>query len=329
MAGFERGIRARGAADGGLIDLDDFVDVLGADNFAVRGGRFGGAIEFLRERAIENVVDESGFSGAGDAGDDGEQAERQGDVNFFEIVGARAEDLNDFSVGAAAFFGDRDLRRTAEILASKRFSGGFDLRWFALGNEVAAGVAGSGAEVDNEIGAANGVFVVFDDEDGIAKIAKLFERTEKASVVAGMEANAGLIENIENAAEARANLRGEADALGFAAGERGGGAVEAEITKAHGEKEIDAFGNFFKRASGDFFLALGKLRENFVNGGARGAKRERGEIRDGQATEFDGERFGAQTLAMADGALRGRHILRDPLTVGVGVGLFEISLEEF
>ena len=41
----------------------------------------------------------------------------------------------------------------------------------ALRDEVAAGVAGAGAEVHDEIGAADGVFVVLDDEDGVAKIA--------------------------------------------------------------------------------------------------------------------------------------------------------------
>src|SRR5467141_461980 len=219
-AGVGGGIRARRAADWGLIDFDDFVDVLGADNFAVRGGRFGGAIQFLRERAIKNVVDERGFAGAGDAGDDGEQAERQRDVYFFEVVRARAKNLDGFAVGATAFFRDGDFCSAAEILTGEGFGGGFDLRWFALGDEVAAGVAGARTEVDNEIGAADGVFVVFDDEDGVAEIAKLFERAEKASVVAGVEADAGLVENIENAAEARADLRGEANALGFAAGKR-------------------------------------------------------------------------------------------------------------
>ena len=111
------GIGTRGAADGGLIDLDDFVDMLGADNFAVRGGCFGGAVELLGEGTIKNVVDECGFSGAGDAGDHGEQAERQRDVDFFEIVGAGTENLDGFAVGAAAFFGDRDFGRAAEVLA--------------------------------------------------------------------------------------------------------------------------------------------------------------------------------------------------------------------
>src|SRR5882762_351937 len=328
-AGVGGGIRARRAADGGLIDFDDFVDVLGADNFTVRGGRFGRAIEFLRERAIKNVVDERGFAGARHAGHDGEQAERQRDVDILEIVGASAENLYRFPVGAAALFGDEDLRCAAEVLAGQGCRGGFDLGGFALGDEVAAGVAGAGAEVDDEIRATDGVFVVFDDEDGVAEIAKLLERAEKAGVVAGVQADAGLVENVENAAKARADLRGEADALGFAAGKRGGGAIQAEIAEADGEQEIDAFGNFFKRARGDFFLALGELRENFVNGGSPGAERERGEVGDGQAAELDRERFGAQALAVANAAERGGHVLRYPLAIRIGVGLFEISFQEF
>jgi len=83
-----------------------------------------------------------------------------------------------------------------------------------------------------------GMVVVLDDENGVAEVAKLFERAEKASVVAGVEADAGLVKDVKNAAEARADLRGEADALGFAAGERGGGTAEAEIAEADGEKKV-------------------------------------------------------------------------------------------
>jgi len=45
-AGVGGGIGARGAADGCLVDLDDFVDLIGADDFAMRAGRFLRAIEF-------------------------------------------------------------------------------------------------------------------------------------------------------------------------------------------------------------------------------------------------------------------------------------------
>jgi len=67
-------------------------------------------------------------------------------------------------------------------------------------------------------------------------------------------------------------LRGEADALSFAAGKRGGGAVQAEIAETDGQQEIDTLGDFLKRTRGDFFLALGELRENFVNRRSRGAE---------------------------------------------------------
>src|SRR5712692_4305312 len=85
-AGVGSGIGTRSAADGSLVDLDDFVDLIGADDFAMRAGRLLGAVEFLREGAVENVVDEGGLAGAGDAGDHGEEAEGESDVDIFQIV---------------------------------------------------------------------------------------------------------------------------------------------------------------------------------------------------------------------------------------------------
>src|SRR6266852_2519523 len=328
-AGVGGRVGARGAADGSLVDLDDFVDLIGADDFAVRAGRLLGAIEFLGEGAIEDVVDEGGFAGAGNAGDDREQAEGQSDVDIFQIVGAGAENLDGFAVGTAALFGDGDVGGAAEIAAGERFGAGGDVGRLAVRDKVTAGIARSWAEVDDEVGAANGVFIVFDDEHGVAEIAKLLEGAEQASVVAGVQADGRLVENVQDAAEARADLRGEADAMGFAAGERGGGTAEAEIAEADGEKKIEALGDFLERAAGDFALARGEVGKNFVDGGARGGKRERREIGDGPAGELHGERFGTQALAVADAAQRGRHVLGHPLAIGIGIGFLEVALEEF
>src|SRR5260221_9900855 len=73
-AGVGGGIRTRGAADGGLVDLDDFVDLVSADDFAMRSRRLLRTIEFLGEGAVENVIHEGGFAGAGNSGDHREQA---------------------------------------------------------------------------------------------------------------------------------------------------------------------------------------------------------------------------------------------------------------
>ena len=133
-------------------------------------------------------------------------------------------------------------------------------RGFTLGHQVAARVACARAQIDHKIRAANGVFVVLHDEDGIAQIAKLFERAKEAVVVARVQPDGRLIEHIQHAAQARSDLRREADALRFPAGKRSSGAVQAEIAEPDREQKIQALGNFFQRASRNFALARGELR---------------------------------------------------------------------
>src|SRR6185437_2872980 len=85
-AGVSGGIGARGAADGGLVNLNYLINVLDAFDGAMPGRFFHRAIEIGGERAVQNIVDERGFAGAGDAGDHGEKAEGKLHVNIFEIV---------------------------------------------------------------------------------------------------------------------------------------------------------------------------------------------------------------------------------------------------
>ena len=119
----------------------------------------------------------------------------------------------------------------------------------ARGDQMAAGVAGAGTQVHDVVGAADRLFIVLDDEHGVAQIAQLFERGEQAAVVARVQADGRLVEHVKDAAQARADLRREANALRFAAGKRGGGAIQAEIAEAHGEQKIEALGDF-SRARG-------------------------------------------------------------------------------
>src|SRR5271154_4198580 len=60
------GIRARRAADGSLIDLNHFVDIFDAKNFAVRRRSFRGAIQLLRQRAVQDIVHQRGLARTGD-----------------------------------------------------------------------------------------------------------------------------------------------------------------------------------------------------------------------------------------------------------------------
>ena len=159
-----------------------------------------------------------------------------------------------------------------------------------------AGIARAGAEVHHVVGAANGFFVVLDDEHGVAKVAQLFERGNQAVVVARVQADGWLVQHVEHAAQLRADLRGQANALRLAAGKRGGGAIQAEVAEADGQQKIQARGNFGERAAGDVALPRGQARANFVHGRARVGNRQRRELGDGAAAHFYGQTFRTQAL---------------------------------
>ena len=83
-----------------------------------------------------------------------------------------------------------------------------------------------------------------------------------------------LVENVEHAAQLRADLRGEPDALAFAARERGRGAVEREVAEADRVEEAQAVAYLAQDEAGDLRLALVELE--LVEGGDRVFDRERG-----------------------------------------------------
>jgi hypothetical protein len=87
----------------------------------------------------------------------------------------------------------------------------------AGGDHVAAVLPRPGPEVDEVVGLAHRLLVVLDDDDRVAEVAQLLERGEQPPVVALVQPDARLVEDVEHADEARADLRGEPDALRLAA----------------------------------------------------------------------------------------------------------------
>ncbi len=145
---------------------------------------------------------------------------------------------------------------------------------------MAAVFAGAGAEVEDVVGFADGVFVVLDDEDGVAEVAEVFEGGDEALVVALVEADGGFVEDVEDAAELGADLGGEADALAFAAGEGGGAAVEGEVAEAYGVEEFEALDDLALEAVGDDAVAAGEV--HVARGGEGAFEWEGGEVGDGE-----------------------------------------------
>ena len=92
---------------------------------------------------------------------------------------------------------------------------------------MAAGDARPGAEVDHVVGRPHRVFVVLDDDHGVALIARAAQRFQQPVVVARVQADRRLVEDVEHADQAGADLRGQPDALALAAGQ--GRAARASV----------------------------------------------------------------------------------------------------
>ncbi len=80
--------------------------------------------------------------------------------------------------------------------------------------------------VDQKVAGVNGVLIVLDHNDGITEVAQIDECFYKSLVVALVEPNGRLVQDIQRTHKPRAKLAREPDALCLAAGERIGAAVE-------------------------------------------------------------------------------------------------------
>ena len=78
---------------------------------------------------------------------------------------------------------------------------GEHLRGGAAEDDVAALAPCQGAEVDDVVGGEHHVAVVLDDDDGVADVAQRLEAAYEALVVALVEADAGLVEDVEDVDE--------------------------------------------------------------------------------------------------------------------------------
>ena len=87
-------------------------------------------------------------------------------------------------------------------------------------HDLAAVLAGERADVDDVVGLEDRGLVVLDDDQRVAEVAQPHQRVDQPPVVALVQADRRLVEDVEHPDQAAADLRGQPDALRLAAGER-------------------------------------------------------------------------------------------------------------
>ena len=196
-----------------------------------------------------------------------------------------------------------------------------------MADDVAAMDSGAGAHVDDVIGGSDRVLVMLDDDHRVAEVAQAPEGDEQAVVVALVEADRGLVEHVEHARQAGADLAGEADSLALAAGERARGAVEIEIVEADIVEEAEPLVDLLEDGAGD--LVLGR-RELFVKGFEPGegvADGAGGGLRNMLAGDLHRQRLGTQARAVADFARGGGLVFAELLAHPRALGLEHPAVE--
>src|SRR5262245_60584165 len=126
-------------------------------------------------------------------------------------------------------FWNFDCASTAQVLTGDRVGVRGDGFEWPSGNDVAAVLTRAGADIDDPVGGMHRFFIVLDDDEGIADVTQREQGLDEAGIVALVKPYAGLIEDVHDTHQARADLGGEADALGLTAGEGRGGAIEGQV----------------------------------------------------------------------------------------------------
>ncbi len=192
-------------------------------------------------------------------------------------------------------------------------------------HDLAAVLARPGADVDDVVGGADGLLVVFDDDHGVADVPQPHQGVDQFAVVPLVEADGRLVQDVQDPYQAAAYLGGQPDALGFPAGQSAGVAVERKVIEAHVHQELQPRLHLFEHPVGDQMVPLGK-RELF--------DRFRG-IPDGQVAQLenaplpyrDGQALGLQPGATALAARDFPHIALDLLAHVVGLGFGMAALQ--
>ncbi len=192
-------------------------------------------------------------------------------------------------------------------------------------HDLAAVLAGARADVDHPVGGPDRVLVVLDHDQRVAEVLEPDEGLDQPVVVALVQPDRRLVEHVEHADQAGADLRGQPDALGLAAGQRPGGPVEREVVEADVEQEPEPLLDLLEHPLGDLALARGQVEVAQELGGL--VDRQRADLGDVAAAERHRHRDRLEPAAAARRARHLAHEALEALAAGVGLGLAVPALD--
>jgi len=292
--------------------------MLQAAHLAVLTGDDLRAVEVLAQPLAENLHQEGTLAAAADAGDADELAQRDANVDFLQVVLGRAQHLQPLAVARPALLGHGDALAAAQVGSGQALVVGGHLLRRALRYQLAAVLARPRPEVDQPVGGAHRLLVVFHDQDGVAQVAHPLQGGDEPGVVALMQADARLVQHVEHAHELAADLRRQPDALRLAAAQRARRALQRQVVKADVDHEAQPLANLLQDRLGDHLLARRQRRVFGVFQAERPLQaaddRLPGHVDDSRFGHVHGAGHRLQARAVADAAWPVEHVFFQLLT---------------
>ena len=186
-------------------------------------------------------------------------------------------------------------------------------------------IAGPRSHVDDVVGSAHRLLVVFDGDHRVAEIAQPQQGVDEPTVVALVQADTGLVEDVEDPDQRRSDLRRQADTLGLASGECRRGALQREVADADIVEKGQALDDLPDDAVADHALCLGERKH--TQRAERVTHAHQRELVDVVIANRDGETGGLQASALAVPARTLRHVLLDLLAHHLRLRLHIPALE--
>ncbi len=151
------------------------------------------------------------------------------------------------------------LQFAREVASGERNVGVHNFLRGPGGDDVATEFACARTEIDYVIGVSNGVFIVFNHQHRVTEVTQRFEGFDQPLVVALVQTDRWFVEHIENSTQPGANLRGQPNALSFAAGKTGGIAIERQIAEADGIEKLQPLDDLAAKPFSDQALTAREL----------------------------------------------------------------------
>ena len=209
-----------------------------APDGAVEAGEGLGPVDLLGQRPEQDVVDQGGLARSRHTGHRHQLAQGELHVDVVQVVLTGPFHHQGLVPAGPTHRRHRDGPDPGQVLPGDRVRIGLQpprAGHRSRVHDAATVLTGTRADVDHVVGHPDGLLVVLHDDDGVAQVAEALEGADEALVVPLVQADGRLVQHVEHPDQPTADLAGQTDALGLAAGQRGGRPGQGQVVEAHVE----------------------------------------------------------------------------------------------